>query len=191
MQKILFINACVRPQSRTHRLACEVLDRLEGEAEEINLEREKIAPLDWESLQKRDTLSALNDFTDPMFAYARRFIEADEIVIAAPYWDLAFPASLRLYLEAVTVCGLSFRYTPEGEPQGLCRAKRIIYVTTAGGAIGGLNLGYDHVKALAQTFYGIREVVCFAAESLDIIGGDVPGIMEKTILEIQSSIGPG
>ena len=37
MDKILFINACVREESRTLALAKEVLSRLEGNIEEVNL----------------------------------------------------------------------------------------------------------------------------------------------------------
>lgn len=46
MNKVLFINACVRPESRTCRLAREVLKRLPGEPEELRLYEEPIEPLD-------------------------------------------------------------------------------------------------------------------------------------------------
>ena len=39
------------------------------------------------------------DFSHEMFRYAKAFAEADEILIAAPFWDLAFPAILRNYIE--------------------------------------------------------------------------------------------
>ncbi len=42
MEKILYVNACVRPESRTRELAETVLDCLEGSIEEINLEQENI-----------------------------------------------------------------------------------------------------------------------------------------------------
>lgn len=56
MKKILFINACVRPGSRTYLLAREVLKRLDGKTEEVKLCDENIRPLDWEQLEKRDRL---------------------------------------------------------------------------------------------------------------------------------------
>ena len=43
--KILFINACVRDNSRTAELSHHLLDKLEGEVTEINLYRENILPL--------------------------------------------------------------------------------------------------------------------------------------------------
>lgn len=184
MKNILFINACVRPESRTLILAKQVLAKMEGNIEEVNLERAEIMPLNWKTLQERDAYVHNRDFSAPMFQYAKQFVEADEIVIAAPYWDLTFPATVRIYFEAVTVCELSFRYTAQGSPEGLCRAKRIVYVTTAGGSISHYNLGYDYIKALAQTFYGIPTMICYKAENLDIVGADVNKIMRNAINEI-------
>lgn len=113
-----------------------------------------------------------------MFRYAREFRKADEIVIAAPYWDMSFPASLKCYLEAVSVVGLTFHYLPDGTPEGLCRAQRLTYVTTAGGYIGENNFGYDYVKAIAGLF-GIAQTKEIRAEALDIVGADVEGILRQ------------
>jgi len=107
MKNILFVNACVRPESRTRRLAEAVLAQMEGNVTEVNLEREAIRPLDKAGLAERDACSRAGDFDAPIFRYARQFAGADEIVIAAPYWDLMFPAMVRAYLEAVTVTGVS------------------------------------------------------------------------------------
>ena len=60
MKKVLFVNACVRPQSRTLVLARQVLGQLGGKVEEVDLGRERLRPLDWEQLQERDRLAAEN-----------------------------------------------------------------------------------------------------------------------------------
>ena len=70
MKKILFINACIRPQSRTLILAKEVLKRFDGEIEEVNLGKKSIRPLDWEQLQERDRLILQKNFSAPLFQYA-------------------------------------------------------------------------------------------------------------------------
>lgn len=186
MEKILFVNACVRPDSRTLALAEHVLTKLSGQIEEVCLYDENIPPLDAEGIQLREASVRTGDLFAPILRYAKQFAEADVIVVAAPYWDLLFPAVVRAYFEAVTVTGVTFRYTPEGFPAGLCKAKKLIYVTTAGGPIGGYNFGFDYIKALAQLYYGIPEVTCFTAENLDIIGADVTAIMnaaKKTVDE--------
>lgn len=46
MKKILFVNACVRPCSRTCLLAQEVLKKLNGQIEEVHLGHEQLSPLD-------------------------------------------------------------------------------------------------------------------------------------------------
>ena len=170
MKNVLFIDACARPDSRTRFLAEKVLAKLGGQAEKLNLYAENLLPLTYEQLEERNRLIAAGDFSAPLFQFARQFAEADEIVIAAPYWDLSFPSVLRVYLAV-----------------GLCKAKRLIYVTTAGGPIGDRNFGFDYVEALAKTFYGIPQVLCFQAENLDIWGADVPGILENAAKEIQNS----
>lgn len=43
--KILFINACVRPESRTAELSHHLLNRLDGEITEVNLYKEVFLPL--------------------------------------------------------------------------------------------------------------------------------------------------
>ena len=64
--------------------------------------------------------------------------------------------------------GITFKYSPEGIPIGLCKAKKLIYVTTAGGPIISDELGFGYVKALAENFYGIKDVSQVKKEFLDI-----------------------
>ena len=170
----LFINACIRPESRTLKLAEELLSKLEKEtgtpAEVLNLENENLRPLSNADIAKRDKAAADSNFSDPLFRYAKQFAEADIIVMAAPYWDLSFPALIKLYFEAITICGIVFRYTPEGYPQGLCKAKKFYYVTTSGGYIGEYDFGFQYAKAVVTKLYGIPEAECIKKEGLDIVG---------------------
>ena len=178
MEKILFINACVRPTSRTFELAKHVLSKLSGSVEEVKLYNEELSPLNLEELQLRDESAKSNHFADSVFNLAKQFAGAETIVIAAPYWDLMFPAALRCYFEKVTVNGLTFCYGENGIPQGLCKGKKLIYVTTSGGPIM-YNFGYDYITALAKNFYGINDVELVKAEGLDIYGADATNILEK------------
>lgn len=180
---ILFVNGCVREHSRTLELAQAVLAKETETIEEVRLYPDGPEGLDAEKLALRDELLAKGDLDHPMLRWANQFAAADAIVIAAPYWDLAFPAKVRAYLEEVTVSGITFRYGENGIPQGLCRAKRLIYVTTAGGPIFQ-NYGYEYIKALAQGFYGIPDVSIVKAEGLDIWGADPDAIMAEAKAEI-------
>ncbi len=181
---ILFINACVRKDSRTKRLADHLLSMANDTVKEVRLDRLTFPVADEAFLAHRDRLIASQAFDDPAFALAREFASADKIVVAAPGWDLSFPAALKQYFEQINVVGVTFRYTPEGAPQGLCRAKRLTYVTTAGGDFFPDEYGFGYVKALAECFYGIPDVRLVKAAGLDIYGADPEAILAKAINEL-------
>ena len=178
MAEILFINACARPNSRTLELARHVLGKLDGDVDEIYLYGIDLPPLDFEGMKVRGAADESGDFSDAAFDLAKQFANAKTIMIAAPYWDLMFPAVLKTYFEQVTVSGLTFVYGDNGIPKGLCKAKKLIYVTTSGGPIFN-NFGYEYVKALAKSFYGIEDVKFISAQGLDIRGADVDTILKN------------
>ena len=176
---VLFINACVREASRTQKLAEKLLLKRNRPFEEIRLNEIVFPTVDEGFLNLRDRLISDQDFGNPLFALARQFSEAEEIVIAAPYWDLSFPAALKRYFEQISVVGVTFRYSEEGVPISLCRAKRLYYVTTAGGYFVPEEFGFGYVKALAQGYYGIPDVRLVKAVGLDIDGADVNAILKS------------
>lgn len=182
---ILFIDACVREASRTRLLALRLLDALGGAYKQVRLEKCPFPTADEDFLQKRDRLLQEGELADEVFGYARQFAEADTIVIAAPFWDLSFPAALKSYLEQINVVGITFRYTPDGVPQGMCRAKKLYYVTTAGGDFFPEEYGFGYVRALAQNFYGIETVELIKAVGLDIEGAPVEEILRECEEEIE------
>lgn len=177
---ILFINACVRKESRTLRLAQQLIKTLDGEINEVRLEEIKFPKVDEEFINRRDALKKAGKYDDPLFSLGKDFANADTIVIAAPYYDLSFPAMLKQYFEQINVLGVTFTYSDAGVPKGLCKAKSLYYVTTAGGSIISDDFGFGYVKALANTFYGIEEVHQIKAEGLDIVGADVEAILKGT-----------
>jgi len=176
-KSILYVNACVRKESRTRRLAEKLLAVLDSPFEEVRLEEIAFPTSNEAFLNLRDRLIAAGDFQHPLFDLARQFSRAETIVIAAPYWDFSFPAMLKQYLEQITVVGLTFKYSEEGVPLSLCSAKRLFYVTTAGGNFVPDDYGFGYVKALAQNYFGIRDVRKIEADGLDIVGADVNAIM--------------
>ena len=145
----LFINACVRKQSRTKRLA-------------------------------EHLLSAGNE----------SYVELDLNAIEFPIVDedfliMSFPASLKQYIEQINVTGITFSYTPEGVPFGLCKARRLTYITTVGGNYFPEEFGAGYIEALSQNFYGIPEFELIKATGLDIEGADVDEIINTAKKEIK------
>ena len=157
---ILYVNACVRKESRTRRLAETLLRKLNKAYEEIRLADYPFPVVNEEYLNERDRLRLNGDLQAPMFALARQFSEAEQ------------------YLEQINVVGITFRYSEEGIPIGLCKAGSLFYVTTAGGYYVPEEFGFGYVKALAQNYYGIQDVRQISAAGLDIQGADVDAIMK-------------
>ncbi|MCR4841613.1 MAG: NAD(P)H-dependent oxidoreductase [Lachnospiraceae bacterium] len=181
---MLFINACVRKESRTKKIADALIAKLGGEVDELVLHEQTFPQVNEHFINKRDELKEKGSFSDSMFDFARQFASAERIVIAAPFYDMSFPASLKQYFELINVGGVTFTYTEEGALKGLCGAKDLYYVTTSGGPMFDEVFGFGYVKALAQNFYGIPEVKLIKAIGLDIYGADADAIVNKAIEEL-------
>ena len=195
MRKILYVNACVRRDidSRTNRLAQTYLNKcLESQdcsLSIVNLEDTIMYPLSGKSLADREKAIANNDFSGSAFELARSFAAADEVVIAAPYWDLSFPALLKLYIEQICINKLTFSYDEKGRPHGLTNIKKAVYLTTSGGYIGSCNFGFEYIKGVFSTLFGIKEISFYSAEGFDISGNDLEQLLAdaaKKILEDQA-----
>ncbi|MBQ7568177.1 NAD(P)H-dependent oxidoreductase [bacterium] len=182
---ILYVNSCVREESRTDLLARAVLNKMGEPYQELYLPNEGLQPLSREQLNKRSALVSKADYTDQMFRYAKQFAAADKIVISAPYWDLSFPALLKLYIENIYAVGIVTEFDSSGRPRGLCQARRLIYVTTAGGPyVEDYSFGY--MKALAEDYFGIPQTTLIKAEMLDVEGFDADKILADAISNLDS-----
>lgn len=187
MPTLLFINACVRGEdSRTLALAQQLLEQIREvnnadmtfQIEEIRLSTEPMLPLNYERLKRRDELLVAGQINDTMFDYANAVANADMLVIAAPYWDMSFPAVLKIFFELASVVGITFTYAEDGTPVGLTNARDMYYVTTSGADIRDCNFGFLYADALCR-LYGVENTHFIAAEGLDMEGADVRAILEK------------
>ena len=185
MDKILYINSCVREESRTNKLAKYLLDKPNGNIEEVNLNKENIRPLNSSLLKKRDKLREINDYNDDLFKYAKDLKDADIVVISSPYWDLSFSSLLKIYFENVNIGGITFGYDEKGNIKSLCHIKKLYYVTTAGGYIQSDEYGFGYVKSMFNTFYNVNDISYIKAEGLDIYGNNIDNIMNFAKMDIE------
>ena len=142
MKRLLYVDCCIRGQtSRTRRLAEAFLDALpQGWAvEPLELAAEGLQYFSGPFFQQRQDLLAAGNRTHPRFRYAWQFAQADAIVLAAPLWDLSFPALLKVYIENVSVENITFGCGEAG-CYGICQARRMVFLTTRGSAYEGSHL---------------------------------------------------
>ena len=180
---VLFIDACPRPreQSRSYRLGVAFLDAYvaahpDARVETMRLDEMQLAPLTGEAEARRSELVDRGRPDDVMFAPARSFAAAELIVVCAPYWDFAFPASLKVLIEHVCVRTLTFTYVND-RPVGLSRAENLVYLTSAGGFIGENNWGGDYLRAVTGQLLGVKRFHQISAEGLDVLGADAGAIL--------------
>ncbi len=177
---ILYINACVRSESRTDWLAKQVLNTLGKDYTEQRLCELNLLPLNEARLERRTRLIASQNYEDSMFDLSKQFADADIIVVSSPFWDLSFPTLLKTYIENIYVTGIVSKYGENGAPVGLCKAKKLYYVTTAGGPYNQ-KYSYDYIDDMARNFFGIRATELVVAENLDIVGADAERILNDSL----------
>ena len=182
---LLFVNACLRDGSRSERLARMWLERraYASDVVELPLADLEICPLDARGendIAQYQAAVGEADYSYPMFSLAKEFAGADEVLIAAPFWNYSVPAKLHAYLELVCSQGVTFDIDATGAYVSLCHINRLTFVTTAGGAEVDLldDHAFGYVRTLAQRFWHIPQVECVAAWGLDGPGADVDALLE-------------
>mgnify|MGYP003417931473 FL=1 len=185
MQKLIFIDSCMREESRTKRIATPIIAELSKryEVERIALEGASYPAVDSKTLQDRNNGIVPEHFVD----LAKKVAAADRIVIAAPFWDMSFPAILKLFIENLSLFGVTFN-TDDKTCYGLCRCQKLLYITTRGMNISTgdpLEQATPYLKALSF-LWGLGEIVTISAQNLDYSSPEE--IEDKISLTIESGL---
>ena len=191
MTNVLYIDCCIRgEQSRTRKLAEAFLLALSQRAD-ISIERltlmdEPLVPFQNGFFWQREHLLETGELDHPRFRYAHQFQRAERIVIAAPFWDLSFPALLKVYIENLCVQGITFDCGETGT-YGACRATKMLLLTTRGGALEGsiMDNGTKYLGDMAK-FFGIPQFAHIAADGLDLGREPVEAILARAIVQAQT-----
>ena len=184
--KLLFVNCCVGQRgesSRTLALAKAYLASFRAKHPETEVETVTpeqmlaLKPFDPEMLNERDALARAGAFDAPVYDLARQFAAADGIVVAAPYWDMSYPAALRTYIEYISANGLAYHYEMDGS-HGDCAAERLVYLTSGGDFEHEDSVGVVHWRQLC-TLFGIGRFDYVFAGGLDIDPAKTPALLES------------
>ena len=191
MKNVLFVDCCIRGEaSRTKKLADAFLSALPADCRvtRLDLMAEDLSYFKDGYFTQREQLLAAGERDHPRFRYAHQFAQADRIVIAAPFWDLSFPALLKVYIEQVSVDGITFGSTESGL-QGLCRASQLVFLTTRGGFYTGdaMEMGSRYLDAL-HTFFGIGAYTCIAADGMDGSGLTFTAVKQNQVGQFSKAL---
>ena len=179
--KILFVDSTLRENSRTLFLAKKYLEKLDGQINRLILADSKVKPLNKQSLAKYGQDVANKDYSDEMYDFAKEFSNSDMVVIAAPFYNFSIPALLHDYLEMVCSQGVTFDLDSNGDYYSLCKIKKLVYITTAGGYIPQQDHGFGYINQLCQQFFKIKDVEYIKADGIDLVGNDCEKILADVI----------
>lgn len=166
MEKIFYIDATMREGSRTRRIASALIEEL-GKRYEIvtvRLDGADFPAVNGRILQDRDNGIVPEEYA----GMARQLADADRIVIAAPFWDMSFPAALKVFFENMSLFHITFD-SNDHECYGLCRCEKVLYITTRGMDIhtgDALEQATPYLKALGK-LWGLGSLEVVSAENMD------------------------
>ena len=169
MKKLLYIDACIRDEmSRTKRIATPIVEALKQKYEVQTL---VINDLDLSIVKKELITKRNNGVIDPqVMSWAESVRDADRVVIAAPFWDMSFPAALKNFLELCSIFDVTFK-SDEKICYGNCKAEKMLYITTRGMDISTgdvLEQGTPYLKAISW-LWGIGPMQVVSAQNMDYI----------------------
>ena len=167
MNKLVVIDACIRgEESRTRRIAEPVIEALAKryEIKRYDLTQMQIAPLTPRTYAER----AAGVIPEWALEAARAVAEADRLVIAAPFWDMSFPAVLKVFFEHISLFGVTFMDNGHS-CVGMCKCEKVMYITTRGMNIptgDAREQGSSYLQALSR-LWDLGTVLTVAAWNLD------------------------
>ncbi len=167
MKSLVVIDACVRQsESRTLRIAEPLVDAL---SRRYTVTRFRLPEMDIVPLTPA-LYTGRGNGEIPSWAEeaARAIADADRILIAAPFWDMSFPAVLKCFFEQTSLFDITF--TDNGKTcVGLCKAPKVLYITTRGMDIvtgSDLEQATPYLKALSR-LWNLGELTTLSAQNMD------------------------
>ncbi|HAT4245842.1 FMN-dependent NADH-azoreductase [Clostridium perfringens] len=193
MSKVLYIKANIKNEgeSRTFKVSDSFVEEYkrnnpEDEIITLDLYKENIDFLRADDLGKLFGPKDEESKNNSILKYAYEFADADKYIIAAPMWNLSFPAILKAYIDYVSVSGITFKYTAEG-PVGLLNNKKAVHIVSRGGAYDNspYEMGDRYLRTILG-FFGIKDIETIAIDNLDVIGVNVEEKVEEGIKKATS-----
>lgn len=166
MDRLIFIDATMRKESRTRRIARPIIAELGKRyaIETISLDGAGFPAVGSKILHERDNGYVPEEYAE----MSRRIAAADRIVIAAPFWDMSFPSALKVFFENMSLFHITFD-SDDTHCYGLCRCSKVLYITTRGMNIhtgDELEQATPYIRALSR-LWGLGDLYVVSAENMD------------------------
>ena len=167
MKKLVVIDACIRgEESRTRRIAEPILGAL---AKRYEITRFDLTKMPMEPLTPETyALRAAGQVPAWALEAAKTVAAADRIVVVAPFWDMSFPAVVKVFFEHISLFDVTF--TDNGRScVGLCKCEKVMYITTRGMNIptgDAREQGTSYLHALSA-LWDLGTVLTVAAWNMD------------------------
>ena len=166
MKKLFYVDACMREGSNTKKIADAVIEELSKryDIECVRLSEMSFPVVDDAILKERSNGYVPEEYV----AMAKKIAAADRLVIAAPFWDMSFPSALKVFLENMSLFNITFN-SNEKECYGLCKAEKVLYITTRGMDISTgdiMEQATPYIKALSR-LWGLGELSVISAQNMD------------------------
>jgi len=177
MNTLVILSSILGDQSHSSRLAYRAIERIRQADPAARI---TVRDLGAEPVPYFDAATAGALFTAPEArteaqreivalsdALVAELSAAERVVIAVPVYNFGLPAQLKSYFDLVARAGVTFRYTPEGVPEGLLRDKRVVVLYARGGVAAGTPV--DSITPYLRTFLGflgMDDIEFVAAEGI-------------------------
>lgn len=169
MKKLVYIDACIRDKdSRTKKVATPIINELKKkyDVKTFCINELKLDIVQNELINKR--LSG--DIPEYVMEWATTIQNADRVVIAAPFWDMSIPSSLKVFIELCSILNVTFK-SDDKTCYGNCKSEKLLYITTRGMDISTndeLDQGTSYLKALSF-LWGLGEVFVISCQNMDYV----------------------
>jgi FMN-dependent NADH-azoreductase len=92
-------------------------------------------------------------------------------VIGVAVYNFTVPSQLKAWIDRILIAGQTFRYGPDGRPEGLAGGKKVILAIARGGLYGPGSpaQSFEHAETYMRTvfgFIGITDLQVVVAEGL-------------------------
>lgn len=115
------------------------------------------------------------EFQEGRLKWLDEFVTADKYIFVNPMYNLFLPAEMKSYFDLVMQVPYTFKYTPEGNPQGMLKNKKAIHLQSAGGFYHGesshpdmsfLDMADTYVKTILSVM-GVSDYQSLFVEGMD------------------------